>query len=249
MNYLIYPCRVMKLTQNHADGNHKKHSSGKPADFPFDECCGDTGRGWFYCPCDEIRVVKKYTAGVNTVWLESTSPVVMPCGKGYVTIMVEHMNDDDMQKLSVGQTFSRREKMFREGKDGATGNHFHISVGTGHILGGGWIKNSGGAWVLQTDGRRITAPEAFYLNGTDVIELQGYTFKNIPKETTMDYAGHWAEKAIEKAKKLKLMVGDPNGKFRPNAAITRAEAAQLSVNMAEYVDKKLEEILAQILGK
>ncbi|MBQ6946750.1 MAG: S-layer homology domain-containing protein [Clostridia bacterium] len=251
MNYLVYPCKKMKLTQNHTDGNHARHSVGNPADYPFDECCGDTGRGWFYCPCDNMKVVKKYTAGVNTLWLESTAPVVMPVGTAYVTIMIEHMNDDDMETISVGQTFRRGEKMFREGKDGAAGNHFHISVGTGHRDGGGWSKNASGAWALTVTGRPLKADEAFYLENTEVINAKGYSFKTKPKEVkkTVDYAGHWSEKAIEKAKKLQLMAGDPDGQFRPNSPLTRGEAAQLCANIAKYVDQKIAEMSAQLKGK
>jgi hypothetical protein len=219
----------MKLTQNHTDGNHAKHSNGNPKDYPFDECCGDTGRGWFYCPCDKMKVVKKYTAGINTIWLESVSPVVMPIGTAYVTIMVEHMNDDDMQKLSVGQVFNRGEKMFLEGKDGATGNHFHISVGTGHKNGGGWSKNSKGAWVLTVTGRPLTADDAFYLGDTEVINAKGYSFKNKPKEgKNMEKLDNtpdkYAEKIIERARKQGVLVGDENGNEKLHSEITRQDA-------------------------
>ncbi len=125
MNYLTYPCKVMKLTQSHLVGNHRNHSFGKPWDYPIDECCGDTGRGYFYCPCDEMKIVKIYgvgSGGVNTVWMTSVSPVVMPKGAAYVTIMVEHAEDEDLKKIKVGQRFKRGEAMFREGKHGTTGN-------------------------------------------------------------------------------------------------------------------------------
>jgi hypothetical protein len=77
-------------------------------------------------------VIKRiYTAGTNTIWLESTTPVKMPCGTDYVTMMVIHPNDDTLSGLYVGQKFTRKQAMFTEGMDGATANHFHISVGTG----------------------------------------------------------------------------------------------------------------------
>ncbi len=225
MNYLVYPCKKMKLTQNHTDGNHRAHSAGISADYPVDECCGDTGRGWFYCPCDEMKVVKKYTAGVNTVWLESTSPVVMPVGSAYVTVMVEHLNDDDMEKLAVGQTFRRGEKMFREGKDGATGNHFHMAVGTGHKNGGGWSKNSKGAWVLTVTGRPLTADEAFYLEDTEVINAKGYSFKTKPKEEKMDnIPDKYAAAAVAWALQQKVLVGDEKGDQGLHQPITRQDA-------------------------
>lgn len=46
-----------------------------------------------------------------------------------------------------------------------------------------------------------------------------------------DYSGHWAEKAIDYVIKQKLMIGDGNGKFRPNDNITRGEIAQILYNM------------------
>lgn len=240
MNYLEYPTKTMKLTQHHGEGNHKNHSCGVPADYPFDECCGDTGRGGFYCPCDEMRIVKLYTAGINTVWMTSTTPVVMPQGKAYVTIMVEHMEDEDMKKLAVGQTFKRGELMFYEGKDGATGNHFHISVGSGQKRGGGWTKNSRGAWVLTVTGQPLTAQQAFFLGNTTVINAKEYNFKLLPKEEKkVDYKGHWAEKTINKVKDMKVMVGDGDGNFRPNDKLTRAEAAQLALNIISYIKKLL----------
>lgn len=228
MNYLEYPTKKMKLTQHHGEGNHQNHSRGVPADYPFDECCGDTGRGYFYCPCDKMKVVKKYTAGINTIWLESVTPVVMPIGTNYVTIMVEHMNDDDMQKLYVGQIFSRGEKMFREGKDGTTGNHFHISVGTGKKNGTGWLKNSNGAWVLDVNGEPLKSNEAFFVDGTKIINSKGYVFKNKPKEKKIvakidNIPDKYAEDSIKWAVKKGVLKGDEKGDYKLHSNVTRQD--------------------------
>ncbi len=151
-NYLIYPCKTMNITQRH-DGtdSHTPNSSGSPADYPIDDACDDTGRSWMYCPCDEMEVVRIYGVGgdgTNTIWLRSTSEVDIPCGSDYVVIMVIHPEDDDLENLYVGQTFSRGDAMFREGKDGyATGNHFHFAAGAGDRSGNGWAKNNKGAYV------------------------------------------------------------------------------------------------------
>lgn len=48
-----------------------------------------------------------------------------------------------------------------------------------------------------------------------------------------DYAGHWAEEAIDKAITGGLMVGDGNGKFRPDDKVTRAELATVLVRLEE----------------
>ena len=60
MNYLIYPLKVMNITQNYKDDfTHRRHTIGYPKDYPIDDNCGSSGKtGYFYCPCDEM-VVKK----------------------------------------------------------------------------------------------------------------------------------------------------------------------------------------------
>lgn len=168
-NLLTYPVKVMNITQGYSGNySHGTHSTGSPADYPIDEACSDSGRDWFYCPCDEMRIAHIYGVGkigTNTIWLESTDKVKMPVGEDFVTILVTHPNDDDLKKLTVGQIFMRGQAMFREGNDGnATGYHFHIAVGTGKFKGNGWVKNSKGAWVNQTTGRQLKPEEAFYVD-------------------------------------------------------------------------------------
>lgn len=48
-----------------------------------------------------------------------------------------------------------------------------------------------------------------------------------------DYAGHWAEAAIEAVKAAGLMQGDPDGRFRPNDPVTRAELATVIARLEE----------------
>lgn len=169
-NYLTYPVKVMNITQTYnGTTSHRPHwDYATPKDYPIDEACEDTGRSWFYCPCDEIEVVRVYgykSSGVNTVWLTSTSKCDLACGsKKIISMQVTHMNDDDLGKLYVGQRFKRGEKMFREGTDGATGNHFHISVGDGKITNGGWVQNSKGKWVLSTTDGAYLPENAFWID-------------------------------------------------------------------------------------
>ena len=79
-NYLIYPCRVMRITQNcSGTTSHLPHKKGYPSDFPIDEGCDDSKRSYIYCPCDEMKIVRIYgvgSGGTNTLWLESTSKVL-----------------------------------------------------------------------------------------------------------------------------------------------------------------------------
>ena len=187
-NYLIYPTKTMNITQSYNGSyNHYQNSGGIPKDYPIDEACEDSGRSWFYCPCDEMKVVHVYLTGSNTVWLESTSPVVTPTGTySTITMLVTHPEDEDMININ-NKTFKRGEPMFREGKDGwATGNHFHISVGTGHYNGAangtGWEKNSSGAWVLTPTGKTLKPEEAFYVDPsfTTIKNNTGINFKRLP---------------------------------------------------------------------
>lgn len=189
MNYLTYPVEVMNITQNYSDGySHAPHSSGTPAEYPIDDACADSGRDWFYCPCDEMVVAHIYGvggSGTNTIWIQSTEPVVMPCGEDYVTILVMHPNDDTLGSLREGQTFKRGDKMFVEGDDGwATGYHFHIAVGAGKFTGSGWVTNSNGKWVNNTTGRQLKPEEAFWIDDsfTTVRNTGGIAFKHLPTD-------------------------------------------------------------------
>jgi hypothetical protein len=185
---LTYPCKVMRITQSYTGStSHKPHWYGAKdyKDYPIDEGCTDGGRDWFYCPCDEIQIVKIYgvgNRGTNTVWMESTSEVDTACGEHtFVTILVTHPNDDDLRKLRIGQTFRRGQPMFREGTDGATGNHFHISVGKGHMISGGWDLNSNGRWVLRTSISCYYPQCAFYVDTsfTKIVDKSSLSFKII----------------------------------------------------------------------
>lgn len=186
-NYLTYPCKYINISQNYNSRfSHSINSTGTPSDFPIDEACKDSGRDWFFCPCDEMEVKRIYgvnNGGTNTLWLESTSKVDMPIGTDYVTILVMHPEDDDLRLLSVGQKFKRGEQICREGKDGmATGYHFHMSFGTGHMKGNGWIANNKEAWVLLTDGKNIKPEEACYIDPsfTTIMNMQNLNFKTLP---------------------------------------------------------------------
>lgn len=187
-NYLIYPTKIMSITQNYADNfSHKPNSDGKPIyDYPIDENCGTTGRDYFCCPCDEVEIKRIYgvgSSGANTIWLQSTSKVVFANGEeDYCTILVTHPNDDTLKSLKVGQTFKRKEKMFLEGKDGnATGNHFHISVAKGKFVYSGWKKNNLGSWCIT--GKPIKPEEAFFIDRefTTIKKTAGLKFKDMPK--------------------------------------------------------------------
>lgn len=183
-NFLIYPFKTMRITQSYTGTvSHLPHTTGNPKDYPLDEGAEDGGRSWCYCPCDEMKVVKIYgvgNRGTNTIWLESTSKVVFAdLSEDYATIMCIHPNDDDLKKLKVGQKFKRKEAMFREGTDGATGNHIHIAVGKGKSK--GWVQNSKGKWVLVTTDGTVKPEKAFAVDKdfTKVVDKKKLGFKSL----------------------------------------------------------------------
>ena len=172
MNYLIYPIKIMNITQTYKnDFSHSRHTVGTPKDYPIDDNCGATGpNGYFYCPCDAMTVKKIYGVGSsssNVLWLESTTPVITPTFTDYVTIMIGHIEDAELNKLKIGQTFTRKEPIAIEGKDGfATGEHFHIVVGRGKFRGSGWVKNTNDIWVINTTGGSVKPEDAFFIDNT-----------------------------------------------------------------------------------
>lgn len=193
-NYLIYPCKTMRITQSYTGKtSHLPYSTGTPKDFPVDEGCNDTGRDWCYCPCDEMIVKRIYgvnTNGVNSIFLESTSKVCLANGTtGYFSWLIIHPNDDDLKKIKVGQKFKRKEKICREGNDGCTSNHFHFSVGKGKIKGNGWTKNNKGKYVLTVTDKAYKPEKAFYIDSsfTEVVDDKGLNFKKLPVYTTGTY--------------------------------------------------------------
>lgn len=50
-----------------------------------------------------------------------------------------------------------------------------------------------------------------------------------------DYIDHWAQANIEWALENKIASGYPDGNFKPNANMTRAEAATLAKNTVDYI--------------
>ena len=186
-NYLIYPFKTMRITQTYyGKTSHYPHTQGIPKDYPLDEGCTDTGRDWMFCPCDEVVVKRIYgvgNRGVNTIWLESTSKVVFADGSvDYMTMLATHPNDDDLRKIKEGQKFKHLDKICREGTDGASGNHIHLSVGKGKMKGNGWIQNSKGKYVLTTTGGTLKPEQAFFVDPyfTKIISSGGLTFKKLP---------------------------------------------------------------------
>ena len=195
MNYLIYPLKIMNITQNYKDSySHNRHNIGYPKDYPIDDNCGSSKKdGYFYCPCDEMIVKRISGVGLkttNTLWLESTTKVITPTFFDYVTILIAHANDNEFKNIFVGKKYKRFDKIFKEGNDGfATGNHFHIVVGRGKLKGFGLLKNSNNIYVINTTLGGIRPEEAFFVdnNFTTIKNSKGIKFLKLVEEESKDY--------------------------------------------------------------
>ena len=192
-NYLIYPCNTMRITQNYkGKTSHLHHTQGSPKDYPIDDGCSDTGKDYIFCPCDSMTVRRIYGVGengTNTVWLQSDKKVSFADGtREYITMLITHPDDKDLKRLYVGQKFNRKEKICREGKDGATANHLHISGGKGKIQGNGWVKNTKGKWVLTVTGSTEKPENLFFIDTdfTKVLSMGGLNFRRL-KDVDEDY--------------------------------------------------------------
>lgn len=192
-NYLTFPMKIMGITQTY-DGktSHYISSHGTPADYPIDIAGKDTGREPFYCPCDEMEVVK--IAGdvtgnnhANGAWLVSTSEVDFADGtRDICTIKFVHMNNSDFGRngIYVGRRYKRGELIGHEGTSHASGNHVHMSAGKGGLKGSGWQKNTLGSWVITTTHGTAKPENLFFVDPkfTTVKNARGLKFKELPKE-------------------------------------------------------------------
>lgn len=124
----------------------------------------------------DIYGVKK--SGTNTVWCQSTKKVNFIDGtRDYITVQLTHMNDSDLISLQVGQIFKREQLMFKEGNDGATGNHIHMSIRRGKYKAPGWARNANGKWCCISTGAPVKPEEVMYLTPETVVKkTQGLTF-------------------------------------------------------------------------
>ena len=184
MYYFTYPFKKMSISQNYKQGNHKHHwyNSKKNNDYPIDECCGDGGRSPVYAPVD-MKVVKIYglntTKTTNSIVLQTTSKVRTPIGDKIVIMTLTHPKESDIKKLKVGQIIKKGNIICYEGRDGyATGNHIHMTVGTGSFK--GLLKNSNGKWCFIES--TVNKPEEiFYVNTkfTSIKNSNGINFKKI----------------------------------------------------------------------
>lgn len=183
--YFTYPLKNMKITQSYlGTTSHYPHTTGNYKDYPIDDGGKDTGKDAIFAPVDMV-VRRLYTSGTNTMWLRTKEKVKLANGKtNYVVMMLIHPDDEDFKGLKVGKTIKKGNIICYEGKDGATANHIHISVGLGDLSGNGWVKNSNNKWVLSTTEGTLKPEKCFYVDTdfTNIIKTSGITFKDKPYE-------------------------------------------------------------------
>lgn len=221
----------MRITQSYTGTvSHLPHTKGDYRDYPIDEGCESGGKSYMYCPCDEMKIKRIYgvgTGGTNTMWLESTDKVLFADGsEDYFSMLVTHPDDSELKKLKVGQTFTRKEKICLEGKDGASGNHLHISAGKGRVKGNGWVKNSNGKWVLTVTGGTFKPEELFFIDSsfTMIKNRKGLNFTFVPCEKKYKKGNY----EVTKANLLNVRTG-PGTSFRKKTFTELTKSAQRQI--------------------
>ena len=186
-NYLTYPMKTMRITQSYTGTvSHLPHTQGSPRDFPVDDGGKDGGKDAIFCPCDSVKVFRVYgvgSKGTNTLFLQSSDKVDFADGtRDYFCALLTHPDDEDLSALALGQTFRRGDVICREGKDGASGNHIHLSAGKGKVTGTGWKLNTKHKWVLTCTGGACRPEELFFIDPafTTVKDSKGLRFRTLP---------------------------------------------------------------------
>lgn len=164
MQTAIYPMKVMRFSSI-TTGAHAKCRNGNPSDKPIDLVGIDSGKDWFYAPCDVV-CLKVYNKASHGLWFRSVDKVLTPSGEKYLYFLAEHMS---VSGFKVGKTYKKGTKLFLEGAYGnASGNHIHSSWGISDKavpLGSGWRRNSKGAWVLYVSGvKNVEINKALFLD-------------------------------------------------------------------------------------
>ena len=118
----------------------------------------------------------------------------------------------------------------------------------------GWISHGTVGWVRTIEGN--TSVSGSQSNGGMVCEKVRYPSQIVavcrphykPKEEPPvdDVTGHWAEKAIRWEMDAGISHGYPDGSYKPDQPITRAEDATKLYRFCEMMEKELSELRAEI---
>jgi len=194
MEYSIYPFKYIRISQRHDEGNHLAHwkPTANYMDKPWDEAVKDSGKQYFEPQNDYVIVEiiginpSKYT---NSVRLQTCNKVKIPYQDDPVILelTLTHIDEDELKKYKVGQVLKAGGKYLKEGKDGATANHYHCTANIGKYYG---LKlNSNDKYVFCYQ-KSLIPPDAFYVNNSiNIINANGYKFKEIPT-ARLKYRAH-----------------------------------------------------------
>ena len=200
MQYSKYFANKMRISQGYNEGNHKRHTTSAQKDYPVDETYGAAGSGGYFIAPFDCKIVRKYDAVSNYIWLTSTDKVKTPSGDKTVSILIAHISASEFNALKVGDTFKQGEKVVSEAVDAnSTGHHNHVCAGFGELSGTGWVKQVVGGnefWVLTTKEGTQKPEDVFYVDKfvTEIVDNAGIKFKEMPteeisEEPTEDFFG------------------------------------------------------------
>ncbi len=200
MQYSKYFANKMRISQGYNEGNHKRHTTCAQKDYPIDETYGAAGSGGYFIAPFDCKIVRKYDAVSNYIWLTSTDKVKTPSGDKTVSILIAHISASEFNVLKVGDTFKQGEKVVSEAVDAnSTGHHNHVCAGFGELSGTGWVKQVVGGnefWVITTKEGTQKPEDVFYVDKfvTEIVDNAGIKFKEMPteeisEEPTEDFFG------------------------------------------------------------
>ena len=188
MQYSKYFANKMRISQGYNEGNHKRHTTCAQKDYPVDETYGAAGSGGYFIAPFDCKMVRKYDAVSNYIWLTSTGKVRTPSGDKFVSILIAHISASEFNALKVGDVFKQGEKVVSEAVDAnSTGHHNHVCAGFGELSGTGWAKQivrGNEFWVLTTKEGTQKPEDVFYIDKsvTEIVDDAGINFKEMPTE-------------------------------------------------------------------
>lgn len=200
MQYSKYFANKMRISQGYNEGNHKRHTTSIQKDYPVDETYGAAGSGGYFTAPFDCKIVRKYDAVSNYIWITSTDKVRTPSGDKIVSILIAHISASEFNVLKVGDAFKQGQKVVSEAVDAnSTGHHNHVCAGFGELSGTGWAKQVVGGnefWVLTTKEGTQKPEDVFYVDKsvTEIVDNAGINFKEMPteeisEEPTEDFFG------------------------------------------------------------
>lgn len=109
----------------------------------------------------------------------------------------------------------------------------------------GLVVDAGANWVQTIEGNTSPGLEGSQDNGgcvaakirtmAQIVGVCRPTYKEEPMPPETDYETHWAHDEIDRAMELGLVRGYPDGSFKPDQPITRAEAAVLILRLYDKI--------------